>query len=171
MPRCKQAQSGKSKLKIKDNDDKDSASWKWSKGEATTLTDIGDPLAGLAHYSLCVYDSSIASQPTLSAAAVAQSVCGQAACWKRAGSNVVGYKDKTGHTSSTTQVKLTAGSAGKAKVLFKAKGARFGGPTLPATTPATVQLIVNEQDRQACWEATFSAFQKSDDGQFSAKSD
>jgi hypothetical protein len=83
----------------------------------------------------------------------------------------VGYKDKTGHISSTIQVKLTAGDPGKAKASFKAKGATFGGPTLPAVTPVVVQLIVNEQGRQECWQAEFSAFQKSDSRQFSAKSD
>ena len=66
---------------------------------------------------------------------------------------------------------MTAGAAGKSKVSFKAKGASFGGPTLPTTSPVVVQLIVNEQYRQDCWEATFGTLQKNDGGQLSAKSD
>jgi hypothetical protein len=35
----------------------------------------------------------------------------------------------------------------------------------------TVQLIVNERDRQDCWEATYSSFTANDGSRFKAKSD
>ena len=140
-------------------------------GEATTLADVGDPVTGVAHYSLCVYDGSGAAQPIASTAAVAQTQCGDAPCWKRAGTKGVRYNDKTGRLSGATKVQLTAGTAGKAKASVRAKGRLLGGATLPATMPVVVQLIVNEQDRQGCWEATFSSFQASDSEELRATSD
>src|SRR5262249_42202837 len=80
---CKTAASGEAGIAIKNSSDdaKDSVSWKWSHGAATSLDDIGDPVNGLAHYSLCVYDSSGNTQPRVALAAVGQTLCGGAPCW------------------------------------------------------------------------------------------
>lgn len=171
---CRTAPSGKSSIAIKNvaDDAKDSVKWKWGKGVATTITDIGDPVGGQAHYSLCVYDGSGAPQPIVDAAAAAQASCGTKSCWKSQGSKGVSYKEKTGRSGGTTQVKLGAGAGGKAKADFQGKGALLALPPLPATLPVTVQLIVKEGVRQDCWTATYSTSTSNDAAKgFKAKSD
>ena len=118
-----------------------------------------------------MYDSSVDDQPRIAVAAVAQAACEKGACWKATGTKGYGYKDKAALVAGTTSLKLTAGESGKAKASYKGKGALLQVPALPPTLPATVQLIVNENGRQECWEASFSTFQKSNAGHFKAKSD
>jgi len=173
MPGCKLAESGKSSIAITDDSDdtKDGVKWKWSKGEATSLGEIGNPVTGVAHYSLCVYDTSGAQQPRLAVGVFAKSMCGANACWKAHGSKGVGYKDKAGQTDGVKQIQLTSGVDGKAKIGVNALGSGVDVPVLPPTLPVLVQLVVNEGDRKACWEATYSTFTKLSAAQFKAKSD
>ena len=77
---------------VKDNanDAKDKLVWKWVKGEATNVSELGNPTAGDA-YALCVYGGG----GTLAAAAEAPAAgtCAGLPCWTPKGTTGFGYKD------------------------------------------------------------------------------
>lgn len=150
------------KLQVTDKaePERDRVSWKWSRGEATALADLGDPLAS-DDYALCVYDESSGS-PTVMFRAVAparQSLCGTAARWSGPTSSGFEYKDAGLTPDGMDSIRLKVGSVGKSKLIVRAAGANlsarsFAIPTPPLATPLRVQLHV---EGGACFEATYSA--------------
>jgi 6-phosphogluconolactonase (cycloisomerase 2 family) len=171
---CKQiTQPAKGKLAIREaaDDSKDSLQWVWNKGDVTELADFGDPIDGFAHYSFCVYDTSVNAQPVMGATLKPGILCGGAPCWSKAGKKGFKLQDKAGSQDGVTQVKLGAGEAGKAKARVKGRGASLEMPTLPLATPVLAQVVVRDGDRVACWEAGFSTFDQNDSEGFKAKSD
>jgi DNA-binding beta-propeller fold protein YncE len=169
---------GKSALTIKDSadDTRDMLKWKWTRGVATTLADLGNPVGGVAAYSTCVYDASVSSQPLLGAAVFPGGDCAGKPCWKSAGKKGYKFKDKAGAQAGITRVKIKAGEDGKAKVLVKGRGsgladAGLGGAGPPFAPPVTVQLIVNAGARTDCWQADYSTFKQNDSDRFKARSD
>jgi cysteine-rich repeat protein len=146
---------------------KDLLKWKWTKGQATTLTDFGDPVTTDA-YALCVYGPGPAT--LLGAPIPPGGACGSKPCWKATG-NGFKYTDKTGAVAGLTGIELKPGDGGKASVQVKGKGSNLPFGSLPQTLPLplTVQL---QRDGQ-CWGATFSAAGATSnaDGQFKGKSD
>jgi len=143
--------------------------WKWTKGDETSLADLGNPIEDLPHYSLCVYDASASPQPLASAAFLPGRSCNGKACWRAVGTK--GYKlaDKNGSPQGIVGAKLIAGDGGRASLLVNAKGTSLTPPALPLQAPVTVQLVVNEGARRLCWEAMFSEPSKNDDSVFSAR--
>ena len=76
------------------------------------------------------------------------------------------------HLTGVSSIILKAGPNEKAQVSLKGKGTELPLPTLPLTRPLTVQFVVNDiGGPSACWEATFTTFQKNDAEQLKAKSD
>jgi len=169
--------TARASLAIKDKDgngagDKDNLVAKWLKGPATTQANLGDPMASTG-YSLCLYAGS-ASALIASADVPAGGTCGNKPCWKEVSTNGYRFKDKAAsNPGGAFQMKLSAGAAGKSKILFKAKGANLDltASTLPldVSDPLTVQFIGT--DSPECWEMTFppSSVKRNDDGQFKAK--
>ncbi len=141
----------------------DKISWKW-KGQATTLSDFGNPL-GTTGYALCIYEGSTLH---LTARAPASGICGAKPCWKALGSKGYGYKDAASTPDGLLKVTLRMGVAGKAQVAVKGKGVNPPDGVLPLSTPVTVQL---QATTGACWTATFGTATASDAGQFKATSD
>jgi len=162
---------GKSKLSVKvDPAGKRSRmKWKWTKGDETTLADLGNPVEDLPHYSLCVYDASASPQPLASAAFLPGRSCNGKPCWRAVSSK--GYKltDKSGLPQGIVGAKLIAGGSGRATLLVNAKGGSLSPPALPLQAPVTAQLVVNEGARQLCWEATFTEPSKNDGTTFNAR--
>ena len=136
--------------------------WRWSKGAATDLSALGNPVTGTTIYHLCIYGST-GGTPGLALRALipAASMCGGGLCWRPSGSKGFNYSDSAGQADGIIKVVLRTGTNGNAKVLLKGTGAN-----LPAIVPAnmtnliaqdptvTVQLV--NSDGQ-CWESVYEA--------------
>jgi YVTN family beta-propeller protein len=134
-------------------DDLDQVKWKWSNGQATTFTELGDPLATDA-YAFCVYDAT--SNLLVKMTAPAGGTCGTKPCWKQLGPAILPkgykYKDLDGLPDDLDSLTLKAGLDGKAKVSLKGKGANVPMPTLGSLAlPLTTQL---QSGNGQCYEAT-----------------
>jgi cysteine-rich repeat protein len=160
---CRGAASGRSTLLLKDSgsDAADALSWKLSKGDATSLAELSDPVAANG-YTLCVYDASASPQPRLSARAPAGSE------WHASGSGF-SYRSSSKTPDGLSSERFKAGGPGQTKLIVKGKGALLGLPPLTGLSPpVTVQL---RRDGGGCWGAQFSSPSASGPALFKAKSD
>lgn len=144
--------SGKSSLTWRGGA-KPQVGWKWMPGTAA-VSDFGNPLTATGtSYAFCAYDA--ASQLVAAALAPPGNRCGLGVkdCWRQtsAGFN---YKDKDTLPAGLQSIQLKAGSAGRAKIYVKGRGANLAVPALPAAFPLRVQLV---NDAGTCWEATYPA--------------
>jgi hypothetical protein len=152
--------SGKSTVKVKDalgGPKADRVEWKWGNGAATTLADFGNPVTadGL---TLCIFDRSSQTPALLFRASVAPGgTCGTRPCWVGNGKTFK-FTNRSATADGVAKMSLIPGAAGKAKILFKARGTAlsqrpFGVPRPPLSVPLTVQL---QSDNGQCWEAGFA---------------
>ncbi len=155
-------QSRKAQLQVKDSpkgEASDQLAWKWLKGSATTAGDFGDP-ATADGLDLCVFDRSQAVPRLVFRAHVPPGrMCGTKPCWVDKGAKGFTYADKLGTPDGITQLTLTPGTDGKARILVRGKGTNlsthaFGLPAPPVMLPLTVQL---QSAAGGCWEASYSA--------------
>jgi hypothetical protein len=161
---------GASQLQVRNvtPDTKDRLQWKWAKGAATPKSAFGNPRVD-TDYRLCLYDG----QDTLlsHASAPAGGSCNAKSprpCWRENASGFR-YVDRDLTPDGVQQLVLKAGTAGKAKLMLKGRGANLKTPALPIShLPVKVQLnnTVGE-----CWTATYSTTLKNETGTFKAKSD
>jgi cysteine-rich repeat protein len=147
------AQAFKSKLLIKDKatDTGDKLVWKWIRGQATPVSDFGDPINS-DDYQLCLYDESGAPVLIARADAPAGGQCDGKPCWKP---TKAGYKyvDDELSPNGVKKIVMKSGAEGKAKIVLKAKGSSLDVPVLPVGLPLRAQL----QGAGRCWEMTFGA--------------
>src|SRR5262249_5244672 len=144
--------------------DKNKMAWKWGKGAATTKPEFGTP-TGADGYTLCVYDAG----GLISTSRIIGS-CTSKPCWSEKTNGWI-FKNKSLQPSGVQSLKLIAGIAGKATLVFKGKGASLAlpDPSRP-TGPLDVQLRTSPSG--LCWGAHFSApFQKQTGTQLKDKSD
>ena len=119
--------------------------WKWKKGEDTALPALGSPHLFDA-YTLCIFDVSTPTPALLFRAAVPPGgTCGSGPCWSTHGASGFVYKNKSSAPEGLTNLKVVAGSGGRAQALVKGRGALlanrpFGLPSLPLPLPMRVQL-------------------------------
>ena len=140
-------------LKDKTPDTKDGLTWKWTKGAATSLLELGNPVVSDTTL-LCVYDRSAAPQPLLTATAPVGGTCKNKPCWKAAGTKGFNYADKELTPDGLVKLVTRAGADGKAKVIAKGKGALLDLPALDTVEfPVTVQL---QSTGGACFTATYA---------------
>lgn len=173
---CREGLPAKSTVQLIDNpvdDSKDALKWGWNKGAATTAADFKDPVGGSAGYRVCVYDASANPQPLREAAVLPGGTCGSKPCWKVVGSLLApkgyAYKNALAKPDGITDVKLTAGIAGKAKIAVKGKGAKLDMPTLGLTLPVTVQLLIDDGVTPQCWRNVFGTASTNTAAKFQAK--
>lgn len=147
-------------------DDKDQLQWKWSAGSATLKNDFGDPVNS-DDYALCIYDGT-GLRATLTAPA--GDTCATKPCWADKPKGYQ-YKDKEASPSGITQLQLSEGLDGKAKIQVKGKGLDLPDLDLSMlTSPLTVQL--KRVGGGICFGATYSApFTKNDGVSFKDKAD
>jgi hypothetical protein len=148
---------------------RDRLTWKWLKGEATGLSDLGDPLAADA-YALCIYDESGDTPETLLAAtAPPGGTCRSKPCW-RLGERGLRYRDADRTPDGLDLITSRIGEDGKAKFVVKGKGDDLPLPALPLPLPIRVQLLAGNGE---CWEATYSSaqFQTNTPTEFDGKAD
>ncbi|MFN8544276.1 MAG: hypothetical protein U0807_08715 [Candidatus Binatia bacterium] len=160
---------GKAKLQFKDkpNDKSDSMLWKWLRGEATTLGNLGDPLATTS-YTLCVYDESSAHPALVFETNLpAAGTCAGNPCWTSTGVGYT-YRDKDATPDGATGGLFKSGAAGDAKAQVKGKGINLNMPSLPLPLPLRAQA---RSSGGTCFDTTFTSagVQKNDGQQFKAK--
>lgn len=163
---CKRpTEAGAAELKLTNAtpDTKDKLTWKWKKGEATTLADLGHPVAS-DDYALCVFDVSTATPGLLmSASAPAGTDWTPKATGFR-------YRSRTLIPYGLKTVALAANVAGKAKMTVAGKGDLLPLPV--SATPLRLPLLVQLQnDIGGCWEARFGTARSNDGVRFKATSD
>jgi hypothetical protein len=151
---------GKAKLTLVDRSpsDKDKIIFTWTKGEATSLSDFGDPLTTDA-YDLCLYEDGVLQQGFEIPAA---GTCDGRPCWSTAGSGL-SYRDKELTPDGIATVKLTPGDVdGKSKLKVTGKGTRLGLPAVSGLDQ-TIEIQLQRKDDARCWGATFTQpFTKND---------
>jgi len=160
-------QASSSKLAIYDKTpDTALVSWKWSKGDATSVEDLGDPLV-TTDYTLCIFDQ---NGLAVRATAPAGDDCGAKPCWKALGLIGFKYSDKDRTPEGVLKLLLKSGDSGRAKARIKAKGSNIPIMALPLAPPVTAQL---QAAGNACLESTHSASSilRNEDTVFKAKSD
>ena len=151
------------------NDKSDRLVWNWVKGEATALSDFGDPLTKTA-YALCLYDASASPQPIASMVSTAQGPCRKGVlCWKAlSNSPTLRYFDGNKTSDGLQQILLRSGGAGQARIGVRAGGPRLTLPPTPLTPPLVVQL---QGSNDVCWTATYSTLLTNAGGVVRAKPD
>ena len=152
--------SGKAYLSLNDRtpSDKNQLQWKWLSGSTTDKADFGDPVTS-DDYALCVYDNGVL---VTTLTAPAGGLCAGKACWADKPKGFQ-YKDKDRTPNGISQVQLSSGLDGKAKIQVKGKGLNL--PVLDLdnlTTPITVQL--RREGSPICWSATYSSPPTKNDG-------
>jgi hypothetical protein len=151
---CKQPTvEGKGNLTLRDRspDTGDTAVWKWLRGEATTITEIGDALS-TDSYSFCLYD---ASNALLAATTLPPGgTCDARPCWKDLGGLGFRYSDRTGANGLVRKLVVKAGDAGKPRVIVKTQGEDLAFDSLPPSLPVRAQLA---STTGVCWEGEFRA--------------
>ena len=173
---CLQATApGKGNIRIRDRatSSKDALIWTLTKGEATSLADLGDPTTADG-YTFCLFDQSGTASDLLFVADLsAGGTCGTPACWR---STATGYRYWDGSKPSPAGIRsalLKSGSAGRAKFIVKGKGdflqeRLLGLPVPPLPAPLRAQL---QAATGACWDTTFSATQQNGGGSFKARAE
>jgi hypothetical protein len=163
---------GKGKVGIADSyiDPKDKVKFKLSKGGATDLADFGDPTT-TGDLVFCAYDATAdVDQLVWQIPLPAGTTCDDAPCWK-ATSKGFSYKDKLLDNSAFGKAKLTAGAAGKTKILVSGKGLSLGTPPIPFANDTSLAVQVISLATNQCWGASFSAPKKNDFEKYVGKSD
>jgi hypothetical protein len=167
VPGCRIADKGILKIKEKGGT-KDLLLWKWTRGAATTQTEMGaDPVNGSTSYAVCVYDQSggISSLAVQLRVDRASDTCAGKPCFKPLGGDPPAgdgwkYKDRDTTSDGMLRMLLKGGSAGKSKIIVKAKGPAIplpgpvGGIYLNQDPNVVVQLV--SSDGGVCFETTLS---------------
>ncbi|MDG2303951.1 MAG: glycosyl hydrolase family 8 [Candidatus Binatia bacterium] len=158
--------AGRSTLVIKEKGTKDSLVWKWSKGPEVLAAAFGDPTTS-DDYTLCLYDETGGSTTVLlTPAAPAGSTA-----WVSKGDKGFLYKKKDLLPDGIRLIKLAAGTVGKAKITFKAKGEALGISTLGFDPSATITAQLRNSSG-ACFGAVYQApFLKNEANQFRDRSE
>lgn len=157
---------------------KNKLAWRWAMGTTSLQQgDFGDPVNGLSHYTLCVYDHT-AGIPTLALGASidAGGTCGTKPCWKPLADAGWAYKNKVGNAAGIAALAFKGGPAGKPKLSLKARGAALA---LPAPVNGSEYFDQDESiivqlhnDAPAnCWSSTFdgAATKSNEATQFKAR--
>jgi hypothetical protein len=147
-------------------DTADRLMWRWIKGAQTVAASFGNPLSdGGTGYRLCVYDETGGAAAEVKGISVPPGgLCGprQKPCWKRMGPQTAPtgyvYSDPNAAGGGVFKLLLHEGTAGKARILFGAKGPALGPPALPLHQDGAVIVQLNRTDEpNECWEVQYSA--------------
>jgi len=141
--------------------------WTWKSSGTVAVSDFGDPVTGTDSYIACLLAPDL-MQGFLVDTPNQLNVCPYRTCWA-AGTR--GYRrNGISHGEAGLAIQLRAGGPGSAKLILKGLGfdTRFVR-NAPYSTPLTVRFDRNGS--AFCWDATFSAPQRNDDGGFKATSD
>lgn len=152
---CRDAQRTRFIFKNRSDDAKDKLIWRWLKGEATTTPEFLDPQTTVST-ALCLYAG------TAAALIGEMTVPPDGTLWHQGSTGInngkLWYKDKSAAADGVHYMLLRSGTAGKARIVVKARGSAL--PDLPVPFPSselplTVQL--HQSDGTPCWGATYNS--------------
>jgi hypothetical protein len=147
--------------------------WKRNNGALTTVADSADPVNGSPAYRVCLYDASANPQPLQNATVPPGGTCGTKPCWRTIGNPLspkgYKYRNKDAAPDGIRDMKLLAGTADRAKLQVKGRGANLAVPSLSLTLPVTVQLRISDGVTTECWQTTFTESQADTPEKFKAK--
>ncbi len=127
--------------------------WRWTRGEATTLDDLGDPMLAGTGYALCLYDGSADVQPRLSLRTPAEPDCAGGGCWRTAGRRGFRYRQQEGLPDGVQRASLRSGGAGRSSLQVRSRGRGVLPDGMPLELPVTVQWL--RDDAPDCWGVTY----------------
>lgn len=145
---------GLARLKMNDSSlpARDRFQFVWRQGEATSLADFGDPIAGSTAYGICVYAAGV---PVVDISLPPGGLCAGQPCWRMAGQYRLAYEDRVASNDGAKFLVLREGSDGQSRIDLLTKGMELGLPTLPLETPVRVQVRAATGAGVQCWEAEF----------------
>ena len=156
------------------HDEDDRVLWRWTKGEATSVAELGDPFQSLLDpHELCIFDES-GPAPGLLFATLAEPeglpLCAHPPCWRRKGPDEFVYRSRPANPFGVELLAVRAGPEGRPRATVRARGDRLVLPPLPFALPLRVQLGARDG---GCWEATYSAVgvKRNDAQRFKGRSD
>jgi hypothetical protein len=139
----------------------DALVWRWARGGATSIDDLGTPLA-MTGYALCVYDGTGVLRRA--AEALPGGTCAGRPCWRRDGDRGFAFRDAAGSRGGLRRLALRAGASREARIGARTIGEGASASVLPLATPVTVQL--QRSDSPACWTATYAHPDRNDGHEF-----
>lgn len=180
IPRGDCAHPGITSIAIKHNSDpaRSILTWKWSRGAATTVDQLGNPLNETGtRYWLCVYDHTAGdAHLAFISKIVPGGNCAGRPCWTQSATSVR-YKNSGRDPDGVEQMVVQAGGLFQSQVRLKAKGVNL--PLPPPESPTqyfsqdstvTVQLVNDAGPSGNCWSADYTApARRNDAGQFKDK--
>lgn len=145
-------------------------------GEATSRTDLGDPVAGTTSYEACLYDGLDRLVGGLTIAR-AGGTCGarKKNCWKAKGRGGWSYKDPAAASDGVRAMLAVSGAAGKGLWTLQAgnnpkKGwftlRRLMSASLQGATRARLQVVTSDA---ACFDAVLGTVKAADGVRFKAR--
>jgi len=156
---CRQsAKTGGAFLRLANGDrGRRSLTWSWTKGQDTTVADLGDPTRSDA-YAFCLYGEAESVEMLLLRSVIPPGgTCGHRTCWRAVGgggSRGFRYRDQTLAADGIERLQLRPGETGRAKIVLKGRGSWLALPSLPLALPLRAQL---HGPSDTCWEATYGA--------------
>lgn len=160
---CRSSLRGKLLIADRTGTRSDQINWKWEKGDATSITDFGDPVNGGTSYQICVYDEAGGTpQLVLQAHAPAGGTCPSGVpCWALSTRGYI-YNNKSYLPDGVVRVLMQPTGSRMAKIQVRGVGANLALPPpadaqhlIAQDTEVTVQLLRN--DSSICWESVFPA--------------
>ena len=130
--------------------------WSWRQGDATDVTDLGDPTDDTS-YHVCLYDE-VSGTPVGRCVDVPPG-----AGWK-AEENGFRFESKAG-VQGIDSIRLEAGAAGQAEVAVRGKGVALA--ELPLAQQPEVVLELSNSVGQ-CWQSRFATSRRNDESKFMA---
>lgn len=169
---CKSPAPGRSTFELRDDldDERDRFVWRYRKGEATALTELGDPRTS-DRYALCIFDES-GAEPVATAGIPLPPgpSCGTSPCWHAVSRKGFKYGGPPTAAEGVSMVTLVSGDDGKSSISIAGRGPALPPADLPRSLPVRLQL---QASNGSCWQSVFSSagVRRNDGARFKAKSD
>lgn len=137
----------------------DAVTWTWTGDSSTAPADFGDP-RGATAFEACVFADEGAGGTAVVMASVILpgGTCGARPCWSANGAATT-FRHRNARADGVRSVKLASGV--KTKIRLGGKGAGLGLPATFDDTLPPITVQVRRTDGPTCWEARFSALDKS----------
>lgn len=141
--------------------------WRWRSTTGLAKFDFGSPTSSTS-YDVCVYaPSDNGESAALVAALPGGGTCGSRPCWTETNDGFE-YLNAQASPDGLSRARFRTGIADQGRILLKGRGPNLRTPTMPLSTPLTVQL--RRHDGGACWASTLTRPTRSSKPTFRARS-
>src|SRR5690606_14884867 len=141
--------------------------WNWNDGPAFDESALGNPVAGLTSFAMCIYRENGGTDLVVDSSVPANGACTAKPCWY--GTKWLDrfrYKDRV--AGAIAQIRLRSG-AGSGRIGLKGRGPSLGlSLPLAPFTKVTAQMINGNGD---CWQAEYETAKINSAARFKANVD